>query len=111
MPFASLGVRIREMRESDLPLIVSTWPRFQRPACVAARDWGSEARRAILALIRRANVVVLCSVEHESTIEGWSAGIGGTLLGIYIRPSYLRHAPHHSRALSDALIRHAKEAA
>lgn len=106
----ALGLRLRGSRAGDLPLIVATWPRPDRPAGVPAREWRTSARRAALHIAQRARVTVLCSADHEPTVEGWAAAEGGQLVGFYLRPSYLRHGPSR-RALTDALISHAKDAA
>jgi len=107
-----LPLVFRDMREGDLPFIVSTWVRsLMAPACWQSRDayLTNMRKSAQVTLKRSARVVVLASSDHDATIVGWACGDDGVVHHAYVRPEI--HTKGAGRAWVDALLASAKGAA
>lgn len=108
-PLPELPLAFRDMREGDLPFVVSTWVRsLAVPACWRTRDeYLSNMRRSAQMTLRRsARVVVMVSSDHDSTIVGWACGDDGVVHHAYVRPEF--HTKSAGRAWVDALLQAAR---
>lgn len=106
-----LPLVFRDMRDGDLPFIVSTWVRsLATPAFAQSRDvyLTNMRKSAQMTLKRSARVVVLASSDYDETIVGWACGDDGVVHHAYVRPEI--HTKSAGRAWVDALIASAKGA-
>ena len=108
-PLPELPLLLRDMREGDLPFVVSTWVRsLQMPACWGSRDaYMTNMRKSAQQTMKHAaRTVVLASSDSDSTILGWACGDDGVVHHVYVRPEI--HTKHAGRVWVDALMSAAK---